>query len=122
MKTSSEQDVVVELPIPVEPDDTVTTPGEPLGGPLGGPDIFLSARTTGRMLFLVFPVPCAEGARRAKDARRAAARANHPCQSGGLHLVDLDGESETARIALRRRFEDTASTSTTPSTGASAAG
>jgi hypothetical protein len=100
VKTSSEQDVDGELP-------------------LGGPDIFLSARATRRVLM---PRSLRRGRSRANDARRAAARANHPCQSGGLHIVDLDGESETARIALRRRFEETAATSTTPAAGESAAG
>ncbi len=27
-----------------------------------------------------------------------------------MHVVDLDGGSETTRIALRRRFEDTSGT------------
>jgi hypothetical protein len=114
----------------VEPDDTVTAPETRLGGP----DIFLSARTGRRVQMprvqmprVLLPRVLRRGRSRANDARRAAARANHPCQSGGLHLVDLDGATETARIALRRRFEEpatpaTQATQATPAAGESAAG
>jgi hypothetical protein len=41
------------------------------------------------------------------EASRDRARANHPCQGPRrLYLVDADGEDETTRIELRRRFED----------------
>jgi hypothetical protein len=39
-----------------------------------------------------------------------------------MYLVDIDGESETTRIELRRRFEDVAATDAAPGTGESAAG
>jgi hypothetical protein len=39
-----------------------------------------------------------------------------------MYLVDTDGESETTRIELRRRFEDVAAADAAPGTGESAAG
>jgi len=86
-------------------------------GPLGvsGPDIFVRARSNRRggrparsnrkdRLPLVFS---RQGRHSIDEASRARARANHPCQGPRrLYLVDPDGEDETTRIELRRRFED----------------
>jgi len=47
------------------------------------------------------------GRGRAKHARMASARANHPSQGRRMYLVE-DDELETNRISLRRAFEDLA--------------
>ena len=99
MRTRSELDVDSESTLVVEKDDD----GPPCAMLLSGDEIFVSARTD-RRGFL--PVSLRRG-RRAKHLRLALARANHPCQTGPrMYLVDVDGEAETMRIDLRRRFED----------------
>ena len=97
MRRRSEQDTETEAA--VEPDDEVVA--APLQ--VAGPDIFVNPRPPRRDLM---PASLRRGRHGAKDARRAAARANHPCQgSTRMYLVDGDGEYEEARIAIRSRFE-----------------
>ncbi len=80
---------------------------------VGGPDIFVLPRAPRRDLL---PASLRRGRHGSKDARRAQARANHPCTGlPHMHLVDGDGAGvvEESRIALRRRFEDVPVTDTT---------
>jgi hypothetical protein len=80
---------------------------------VSAPDIFVMPRAPRRDLL---PASLRRGRHGSKDARRALARANHPCMgSPRMHLVDADGADvvEESRIALRRRFEDVPVTDTT---------
>ncbi len=80
---------------------------------VSGPDIFVLPRAPRRDLL---PASLRRGRHGSKDARRAQARANHPCMGlPHMHLVDGDGAGvvEESRIALRRRFEDVPVTDTT---------
>ena len=101
-----------------EQDDDGSTPGTPLSGA----DIFLSARPARSARRAVLPTSLRRARTEAREARTAQSRANHPCQGPRMYLVDIDGESETTRIELRRRFEDVAATDAAPGTGESAAG
>jgi hypothetical protein len=90
-------------------------------GPAMSNDIFVSARSPRRELVpasLRLGRPRGKHARKAQ-ARRAQARANHPCHGPRMYLLedldldDHDGLSETTRIDLRRQFEDPAAPLTT---------
>jgi hypothetical protein len=104
VETSAES-VVDDLAV-VESDDDVTLEGPPLSG-----DFFVSARPSRRELV---PPSLRLSRPRGKHARRAQSRANHPCHGPRMYLLedldldDLEGPSETTRIALRRQFEDLA--------------
>ena len=114
MRRRSEPDTDTEAA--VEPDDEVVA--APLQ--VSGPDIFVKPRPPRRDLM---PASLRRGRHGVKDARRAAARANHPCQgTERMHLVDGDGEYEEARIAVRSRFEALSLVEALPSTEESVAG
>ena len=92
-----------------------------VGGPPLSTDIFVSARPPRRDLL---PASLRRSRTRGKHARRAQARANHPCHGPRMYLLDdldlddldhLEGGSEKTRIDLRRRFEDDAGHSSTGS-------
>jgi hypothetical protein len=111
--TSAELDIDGEPPWVFEEVEEEPTEVGPLG--VRGPDIFLRPRSNRRGLRPVrsnrrdfLPVAFLRQGRHSTDeASRARARANHPCQGQPrLYLVDADGEDETTRIELRRRFED----------------
>lgn len=113
MRRRSEPDTDTEA---VEPDDQVVA--APVQ--VSGPDIFVKPRPPRRDLL---PASLRRGRHGAKDARRAAARANHPCQgSARMYLVDGEGEYEEARIAIRSRFEALSLVDAPPKTEESAAG
>ncbi len=101
MRTRSTGDVdseVAEVEA-VETDDEVTITALQVPGP----DIFLAVRSPRRDRL---PASLRRGRHMTKDARRAAARANHPCNGPSpMYLVDGEGEFEEARIAIRQRFE-----------------
>ena len=75
-----------------------------LAVPLCGDEIFVTARRKRRDHL---PVALRRGRHGAKGAGRTRTRA---VPRGGtaptMHVVDVDGEAETVRIALRRSFED----------------
>lgn len=113
MRSRSTDDVDSEA---VETDDEVTT--TPLQVP--GPDIFLVVRSPRRDRL---PASLRRGRHMTKDARRAQARANHPCNgTPQMYLVDGEGEFEETRIAIRQRFEDVAVADAASKTQESAAG
>jgi hypothetical protein len=68
---------------------------------VSGADIFVMPRTGGR----VRTASVLGRRNRAKQARLAQSRANHPSQQPRMHLVE-DEELENMRIKLRRAFED----------------
>jgi hypothetical protein len=73
---------------------------------LSGADLFLVARTSRRVRL---PASLRRGRHRATGANPVVdVRAGHAEKPAGMYLVDVDGEAETSRIALRRRFEDIA--------------
>jgi hypothetical protein len=75
---------------------------------VGGDDMFISARRARRMRM---PASLRRGRHQAKDSRRALdAATDRAGSSTRMHLVDVDGEAETARIELRRRFEELSTT------------
>ena len=75
---------------------------------LGGEDMFLSARKSRRVQL---PASLRRGRHGSKVARRQhQARDGRGASSHQLHLVDVDGQAETERIALRRRFEEISAT------------
>ena len=94
------ESAVDETTAVVESEEDRTISAVPLAG-----DIFVKARAIRRE---IVPTSLRRVRSRGKHARRAAARANHPCQGPRMYIVDLDGESDLSRIALRRRFEETA--------------
>jgi len=114
VRRRSQQDIDTEAA--VEPDDEVVA--APLQ--VSGPDFFVKTRPPRRDLL---PASLRRGRHGAKDARRAAARANHPCQgSARMYLVDGEGEYEETRIAIRRRFEALSLVDALPETEDSVAG
>jgi hypothetical protein len=71
---------------------------------LSGADMFLSARKSRRVQL---PASRRRGRHGSKDGRgERRARDGRGASSRQLHLVDVDGQAETERIALRRRFEE----------------
>ena len=75
---------------------------------VGADDMFISARRVRRVRM---PASLRRGRHQAKDSRRAFdAASNRAGPSPRMHLVDVDGQAETARIALRRRFEEVSAT------------
>ena len=96
------------------------------GVSLSGIDIFIRARANraGRL-----PPPLRRGrhARAATLSRAGARPALHSANDRAttpqwVHLVDVDGDAESARIELRRRFEDDSDAPWMPDTRASVAG
>jgi hypothetical protein len=71
---------------------------------ISGADMFVSARRDRRVHL---PAALRRGRRRARHARTGRRAGNNEGESPQrMHLVDVDGQTETARIALRLRFED----------------
>ena len=71
---------------------------------LSGVDLFLAARTSRRVRL---PASLRRGRHRTTGARPVSAvTAERAEDLPGMYLVDGDGDAETSRIALRRRFED----------------
>jgi hypothetical protein len=98
-----------------EPDEVVAAPLQ-----VSGPDMFVKVRKARRDRR---PAPLRKGRHSAKDARRAAARANHPCHgTSRMYLIDGEGEYEETRIAVRQRFEAIPGDHLTPGGHESAAG
>jgi hypothetical protein len=84
---------------PVLEPDVDETPGV-----ISGADLFLSARKSRRVQL---PASLRRGRHGSKDGRRERrVRDSRGASSRQLHLVDVDGQAETERIALRRRFEE----------------
>jgi hypothetical protein len=78
---------------------------------VSGPDFFVGPKTKSRDLRDFRPASLRGRQSRAKRARIAMARANHPSMQPRIYLVD-DEELETTRISLRRAFEDSAAATT----------
>jgi hypothetical protein len=96
----SEGDGDGESPDPVEPD----VDEEPRFLAVGGVDMFISARPNRRVRM---PASLRRGRHQTKDPRKALDATNQRAgTSQRMHLVDVDGRAETARIELRRRFEE----------------
>jgi len=77
---------------------------------LSGDEIFVSAKPIRRDHV---PVALRRGRHRSKGSSRTRARSTRRAvTTAGMHLVDVDGEAETMRIALRRSFEDVPSAET----------
>jgi hypothetical protein len=69
--------------------------------------MFIAARRARR---LHMPASLRRGRHRTKDSRKALLATNDRAGSSPrMHLVDVDGQAETARIELRRRFEEISS-------------
>ena len=116
MRTRSEDNDGTETAVEVEPEDVVVV--APLQ--VSGPDIFVSARALRRDLL---PAPLRRGRHVARDARRAQARANHPCNgTSRMYLIDGEGEYEETRIAIRSRFETVPVADAVPGSPKSVAG
>jgi hypothetical protein len=75
---------------------------------VGADDVFISARRVRRVRM---PASLRRGRHQAKDSRRALDATSCPAGSSArMRLVDVDGQAETARIELRRRFEEISAT------------
>jgi hypothetical protein len=71
---------------------------------VGGADIFISERRNRRVRV---PASIRRGRHQTKGPRHALDATNDRAGSSQrMYLVDVDGQTETARIALRRTFED----------------
>jgi hypothetical protein len=74
---------------------------------LSGKDMFFSARKSRRVQLPASLRRGRHGSKVARSERRA--RDGRGASSHQLHVVDVDGQAETERIALRRRrFEESA--------------
>ena len=71
---------------------------------VSGADMFVSASKSRRVQL---PASLRRGRHGARDARKRHRASNGEGEkSHELHLVEVDGQAETERIALRRRFEE----------------
>jgi len=74
---------------------------------VGAVDVFIAARRARRVRM---PASLRRGRHRTKDSRKTLVATDHRAESSPrMHLVDVDGQAETARIELRRRFEEISS-------------
>jgi hypothetical protein len=74
---------------------------------VGGEEIFISARRVRRVRM---PASLRRGRHQTRNRRPSLDASNDRAGSSQMmSLVDVDGHTETARIALRRSFEESAS-------------